>query len=106
LKALRVAFLITQDKAMAEDIVQEAFITAYMHIRSFDDRRPFAPWFMRSVVNASAKTIQRAAKRIGLWSNEERALLEKSLIDEGGSPEDRVEFSEFQSRVHEARQRI
>jgi len=101
LKALRVAFLITQDKAMAEDIVQEAFITAYVHIRSFDDRRPFTPWFMRSVVNASVKAMRKAVKHTVLQHEEETASLEEILMDESLSPEDQVGFSEFQSKVRE-----
>jgi RNA polymerase sigma-70 factor (ECF subfamily) len=59
-QAVRTAYLITQDRALAEDIVQAAFLRAYQRIHQFDGSRPFAPWFMRSVVNAA---IQAARDR-------------------------------------------
>ncbi len=59
-RAVRTAYLITQDRALAEDIVQAAFLRAYQRIQQFDSARPFAPWFMRSVVNAA---IQAARDR-------------------------------------------
>jgi RNA polymerase sigma-70 factor, ECF subfamily len=58
-RALRVAFLITRDHAMAEDVVQSAFLRAYDRIAQFDAARPFAPWFMRCVANDALKSVQR-----------------------------------------------
>jgi RNA polymerase sigma-70 factor, ECF subfamily len=52
---VRAACLITRDVALAEDVVQEAFLQAYRSIRHFDLSRPFGPWFMRSVVHAAVK---------------------------------------------------
>ena len=49
--ALRVAFLITHNRAQAEDVVQAAFLRAYERIDHFDPARPFGPWFMRCVAN-------------------------------------------------------
>jgi RNA polymerase sigma-70 factor (ECF subfamily) len=106
LKALRAAFLITQDKPMAEDIVQEAFINAFAHIDSFDERRPFAPWFMRSVVNASVKAMQRDAKRTVPLREEDISSLEKMLNDEDLSPEEQLELNESQSKVRGALLRL
>lgn len=48
---LRTAYLIVHDKALAEDAVQEAFVRVFKGIRFVDLRRPFAPWFLRIVVN-------------------------------------------------------
>ena len=50
LKALRTACLIVGDRALAEDIVQNAFIRAGERIEQFDSQRPFEPWFLRSVI--------------------------------------------------------
>lgn len=57
--AIRVAFGITNDRAAAEDVVAEAFITAFARIRQFDPHRPFAPWFYRIVVNDALKIVRR-----------------------------------------------
>ena len=50
-RAYRAALLVTGDAAAAEDIAQEAFLSAVRHLDRFDRRRPFAPWLHRIVVN-------------------------------------------------------
>jgi RNA polymerase sigma-70 factor (ECF subfamily) len=47
----RAAFLIVADAAAAEDIAQEAFLSALAALDRFDRRRPFAPWLHRIAVN-------------------------------------------------------
>lgn len=59
LLAVRAAVLVTCDRALAEDVVQEAFIRAYKRISQFRADRPFRPWFMRSVVNAALRAARR-----------------------------------------------
>lgn len=45
------AFLMTGDRTVAEDQVQEAFISAWKGIRSFHPGRPLKPWLVRILVN-------------------------------------------------------
>ncbi|HWB69145.1 MAG TPA: RNA polymerase sigma factor [Solirubrobacterales bacterium] len=47
----RAALLIVRDGAAAEDIAQEAFVSALGALGRFDRRRPFAPWLHRIAVN-------------------------------------------------------
>ena len=63
-KAVRVAYLITRDPGFAEDIVQDAFVHVFVAIRGFDETRSFEPWFLRSVVNASVKLLQKSARQV------------------------------------------
>jgi RNA polymerase sigma-70 factor (ECF subfamily) len=49
--AYRAAYLIVHDQAAAEDIAQEAFLSALRALDRFDRRRPFGPWLHRIVVN-------------------------------------------------------
>lgn len=49
--AYRAAFLVVHDAAAAEDIAQEAFLSAVRALDRFDRRRPFGPWLHRIVVN-------------------------------------------------------
>jgi RNA polymerase sigma-70 factor (ECF subfamily) len=58
------AWLIVRDAAAAEDVAQEAFVSALSHLDRFDRRRPFGPWLHRIVVNraidvARARTARR-----------------------------------------------
>lgn len=63
-QAHRAAYLVCQDRAGAEDIAQEAFLSALRSLGRFDRRRPFAPWLHRIVVNRAIDwTRMRAARR-------------------------------------------
>jgi len=54
--AIRLAYLVTRNWATAEDAVQEAFLQAFRSLHSFQDGRPFQPWFTRIVVNKAKRT--------------------------------------------------
>ncbi len=58
-RALKAAYLVTRDYALAEDIVQTAFIRAYERIHQFKDEKLFGPWFLRSVVNDALMAVTR-----------------------------------------------
>jgi RNA polymerase sigma-70 factor, ECF subfamily len=49
--AWRAAFAVTGRREMADDVAQDAFERAFAALSRFDDRRPFAPWLHRIVVN-------------------------------------------------------
>ncbi len=61
-RALRTAYLITRDRALAEDLVQAAFLRAYERIGQLDAARPFGPWFLRSVTNDARKAATRGRR--------------------------------------------
>ena len=54
-RAVRVAYLVVRDRALAEDVAQGALVRAYESIGSFDAARPFGPWFVKIVVNDAIK---------------------------------------------------
>jgi RNA polymerase sigma-70 factor (ECF subfamily) len=64
--AHRAAWLVVHDAAAAEDIAQEAFLSALRALHRFDRRRPLGPWLHRIVVNraidfARARALRREA---------------------------------------------
>jgi len=105
LKAVRVAYLITRDAGLAEDVVQETFINAFRSIRGFDENRSFEPWFMRSVVNASVKIMQQSARQLEMGEETDGSLFSE-LISRVESVEERVESLEVQNQIWEAMQRL
>jgi RNA polymerase sigma-70 factor (ECF subfamily) len=60
--AYSVAFRICQCRETAEEITQEAFITAFRKIRQFRGDAPFWGWLRRVVVNHAITTIRRNSK--------------------------------------------
>jgi len=104
-KAVRAAYLVTRDLGLAEDVVQDCFIQAFHAIRSFDATRPFEPWFMRSVVNASVKMVQRSARQVEVGNDaDESALAELAARVE--SVESQVESIEVQNQIWDAMQKL
>jgi RNA polymerase sigma-70 factor, ECF subfamily len=104
-KAIRVAYLITRDLGLAEEIVQESFVKAYRSIRTFEENRPFEPWFLRNVVNASVKTMQRLARQVDMGEDADEILFAE-LISSVDSVEDQVEFLELQDKIWGAMQKL
>jgi RNA polymerase sigma-70 factor (ECF subfamily) len=100
-QALRTAYLITRDRALAEDIVQAAFLRAYERIGQFDAGRSFGPWFLRSVVNDAVKAAARRERQISLEASRggEGASLADLLADPSPGPDDLMEAAELRQAV-------
>lgn len=101
-KAVHAALLIVRDQGTAEEIVQEAFLQAYRKIGQFDERRPFGPWFIRSVIHAALKTAERQKRVETLDEPQEGAQIAAWLIDPGLAPQEVVETAEFREAVWKA----
>ena len=59
----RAARAIVRDEPQAEDVMQQAYVNAYAHLRQFDGRASLATWLTRIAVN---EAISRAQRR-GRW---------------------------------------
>ena len=109
LRAVRTAYLIVGDHALAEDIVQQAFLRAFQRIDQLDPARPFAPWFLRSVANDALKAIERGRRTISLDAADEatgaRALADL-LADPAAGPAECLEEAERAEAVWRALQRL
>lgn len=62
--ALRMAFAITGDRAAAEDIVQDAFVSCFRHLNRYDAARAtFPAWFHAIVRNAGRNFLRQRKSR-------------------------------------------
>jgi RNA polymerase sigma-70 factor (ECF subfamily) len=75
-RAYRAAYLVTHDAQAAEDIAQEAFISAIRALDRFDRKRPFGPWLHRILVNRAID-----------WARSRRLRAEVELVDSVVAPE-------------------
>jgi RNA polymerase sigma-70 factor, ECF subfamily len=101
-RAYRAAYLVVHDSAAAEDIAQEAFISAVRSLDRFDRTRPFGPWLHRIVVNraidwARARALRREVgdeplAMVAAPTAAERPQLSESIVEalEELSPEHRA----------------
>jgi RNA polymerase sigma-70 factor (ECF subfamily) len=61
--AFKRAFRITKNRDDAEDVIQEAWMKAYVHLKTFDGRAKFSTWLTRIVINSALMTLRRKRAR-------------------------------------------
>jgi RNA polymerase sigma-70 factor, ECF subfamily len=54
-----IAYSILRNREDAEDAVQDAVLSAYVHLRNFEGRSAFTTWFTRIVLNAALMTLRK-----------------------------------------------
>jgi RNA polymerase sigma-70 factor (ECF subfamily) len=80
----RAARAILRDDSQAEDVMQQAYVNAYAHLRQFDGRAAFATWLTRIAVN---EAIARAKKQGRYAPIESEAEVSETVAPEGISPD-------------------
>ena len=58
-KIFRVTLRITRNREDAEDAVQDAFLSAFVHLKDFDERAKFATWLTRIAINAALGKLRK-----------------------------------------------
>jgi RNA polymerase sigma-70 factor (ECF subfamily) len=58
----RAARAILRDDREAEDVMQQAYVNAYAHLRQFDGRAAFATWLTRIAVHESLARVRRRGR--------------------------------------------
>ena len=101
-----VAYLMTNNRASAEEQVQEAFLSAWQGIKGFRRGSPFKPWLVRILVNGILA--QRRRRSVTTAPLEESASHPEAvgLEDEVEALEDRLNSAEerWSDLSHEHRQ--
>ncbi|SDW18628.1 RNA polymerase sigma factor, sigma-70 family [Paenibacillus sp. CF384] len=80
-KAFHLAYSLTQDHHLAEDVVQEALVRAFLHLGSLVDSSRFAPWLKTIVRNEANMKLRRGGphrreRPFTSWSSKEIAAVE------------------------------
>jgi RNA polymerase sigma-70 factor (ECF subfamily) len=102
-RAVRTAFLILQDEAAAQDVVQETFLRIYQKIHYFDETQSFEPYLLRSVVHAALNAARHSNKIVPF----DHDLMEiESLLQGSDSPETQVEANERSQQILAALARL
>ncbi|MYK88516.1 MAG: sigma-70 family RNA polymerase sigma factor, partial [Acidobacteria bacterium] len=62
-RATRIAYYYLRDPAEVDEAVQDAFLKAFVNIRSFRERLYFELWFTRILVNGCLDRVKSRARR-------------------------------------------
>jgi RNA polymerase sigma-70 factor (ECF subfamily) len=69
-RVYRTARAILQNDADAEDVMQEAYVSAYAHLGDFEGRARFSTWLLRIVVNEALARRRRTLRLVPLPGRE------------------------------------
>ena len=61
--AFRMVYRITGNHEDAEDVLQDAWIKAYVHLNTFDGRAKFSTWLTRIAINSALMILRRKRAR-------------------------------------------
>ncbi|MGB4834054.1 MAG: sigma-70 family RNA polymerase sigma factor [Candidatus Moraniibacteriota bacterium] len=77
----RYAFHLSRDEMRAADIVQEAFLKAFINLQSFNPERQFSTWIYRIVHNEAMNLLGKQAREIALPEDFDVASSEDIIAD-------------------------
>jgi RNA polymerase sigma-70 factor, ECF subfamily len=103
----RLALRLLHSKEDAEDAVQDAMLSAFRNIGSFEGRSLFSTWLTRIVVNAALVKMRRQRARPELLflqdaSPEEQASMDAKFVDSRPDPEQAYAGAETRLLVEDA----
>jgi RNA polymerase sigma factor (sigma-70 family) len=61
--AFEKVYQITENEAEAEDVIQEAWMKAFVHFNKFDERAKFSTWQARIAINSALMVLRRRRSR-------------------------------------------
>jgi RNA polymerase sigma-70 factor (ECF subfamily) len=87
-QAYRAVRSILRDESEVEDVVQEAYLSAYRHLAEFEGRARFSTWLVRIAINAALDRRRRRARLVVLEPGEEDRLEARRGPPGGGDGDD------------------
>lgn len=89
----RTVIKIVKDEAIAEDVVQEALMKAYIKIDMFEGRSSFKSWLFRIAINTAKNKLRGYAKK--------KQNLDQTLIVMKSQSENKMYYSHVQDKIFE-----
>jgi len=113
-KMFRITHRMMRNREDAEDVVQECFLNAFIHLNSFDGRSRFSTWLTRIAMNAALMKLRRGhlSREVPMEQPEvtREVRSEHRLADTSLNPEERYANNEreviLRNAIAELRPRI
>jgi RNA polymerase sigma-70 factor (ECF subfamily) len=87
-----------------DDLLQEAFVRAYQHLKDFDRSRPFYPWLHRIAVNLAITFMQRRKRQSNFSGLNTEEIF--PTAPETDNPDETTERSEMLAALEKAIERL
>ena len=90
-RVLAAAQRLTSNREDAEDVAQESFHKAFLHLDTFEEKARFSTWLTRIVINEAYMLLRRRQRVFEvLPENEDDALksASKAFVDQRPNPEE------------------
>jgi len=58
-RAFKTAYRIVGNRDDAEDVIQDAWMKTYVHLKTFDGRSKFSTWLIRITINSALMTLRK-----------------------------------------------
>src|SRR4051794_27661841 len=100
-RVYRVARAIVKDEAEAEDVMQQAYLNAFTHLRQFADRARFSTWLTRIVIH-EALGRRRRTRPVDQTVKESEGDAMSQVESTGPSPERQAYASELKRMVEQS----
>ena len=91
-------------RSEAEDVVQDAFVQAYLKLETFKHNSRFYTWLYRIAFNVSIS--RRRRRRVEISWDESRELTGEEPLDDGVSPVEPLEEAERRELLQQAMTRL
>ena len=93
-RLFRVALSVLHNEAEAEDVVQDAFLSAYQHLRQFAGRAKFSTWISRIALHRAFAVASQSKRRVSLDDEHDGEQPSRVVPDHAPTPEQRRYFDE------------
>jgi RNA polymerase sigma-70 factor (ECF subfamily) len=109
-RILAVAFRITRNREDAQDVVQQSFHKAFMHLDRFQGKSSFSTWLTRIVINEGLMCLRKARARREVYlddvKSESEDLFAPEIPDRGENPAEIYEQVENERILCEAMNKL
>lgn len=91
----RVVRAILRDDAETEDVMQDAYVRAYQHLRQFEARSSFSTWLTRIAINEALARLRRRNRLQPLGDGSENGETGVTFFSESLNPEENASKAEL-----------
>lgn len=105
-RVYRAARAIVRDEREAEEVMQQAYVNAYVHLDQFDGRAQFSTWLTRIAVHEALAHLRRRGRFVALDSNHPSSPEPAVPVNSTPDPERQAFGSELGTLIEAAIDRL